>query len=399
MITQFKASYHVKYCPDNYIDSSAPTLFLEPVSTDDWSIIFLHTGLKIILWSKIVYESISQLLIFPKILKLKNVRHIIFNQSLSQIMERAGLDHFFLPDFLTQFFNQSLLKTPFTKLHNNDDIKAIYLDLPPKPSSQIELYFQIVKAYKYIYFYIDHNLRNSYKELINELNVKPIFLLNSAIDLPKNVVLILNLDSLLNPITYEMGLESIMTVSNEDSLYSIPFTDINSICSIIDTNLVKEDSGNVEEMGTKLLENSEMYKDEEFYNMPYSKMNGITIIKNEMDYKIIHNSPVKSNPGIYVSKYLMKGNLYLIRVKGYYPKGQDGKVVLWIATESYYQKNKKETVLLDPVYSLTYREDNVLNYIFHNEVIEEMYYIGLLFQDANPKAYFNLESIEIKQVN
>lgn len=390
MISQFKTGYHVNYIQDNYSNNSIPTLFIEPSSPNDWGILFLHKTFKAVLWSQISWDNKPDL---NKIKKQKNLVNICFQESISQKLEKENINNFFLPNFLKLFFNKPIESS---KSLSHTELKEIFLDLPPNESKFINEYKKLVMKFPELKFYINHSLHKKYPQLTKLFNVKPIFIFAPE-DIPYNTFLIINLDGPLSTISSQFGNQNKKTISNEKSSYSLPFSNLSDICAHITNSLNPELSFN-KELSIPLDE-LEKYFDIEFYDFPYQKQHNITWIKDNTDnWKIINNSD-KNHPGIYLKKYLMKGNLYLIKVKGYYPSGQIGNVKLWIARENYFQKNKKDTILLKDELNLSSREDGFLQYLFHNDEIEDTYYFGLLFEDADKMNYFILESLDIKCVN
>ena len=384
MISQFKTGYHVSYCSDNYRSRFDPAFFIELTSNEDFSSLFLHKSLKIVVWNSHSLDQIPFFNLLPKLKKQKNIFHIAYNQSVSTQLEEYDINHFFLPNFLKQFY-------PTSDKHINANTKnAIFLDLPSSTSEHLDTYLKIIKKYPNLLFFIQHTVNKAYPTLVEKKNVRPLFLLDPAQDLPDVTFLAINLEANASPATYSLGANGINTINNEGTPYSLDYTDLVSVYDLIDSELNRQDK-EVDYMEEDLIE----YRDIDFYQIPYKNHRKITWVRIEDDkFKVIEKG---ESSGIYIQKYMMKGNLYIIRVRGYYEG--EGEVSLWIARENYFRKNQKDTILLSEENSLTDREDNTLHYLFHNEEIDDNYYIGLRFQDAPVGSCFYLKSFDIVQVN
>lgn len=394
MISQYRTSLnsHNNYVENNYHSRSDPAFFIEPISQDDFAAIFLHRHIRVIVWN---HDSLNIMVNFGLLPKISaaasnNTYHVSYTMSVSERLEQYRLDHFHLPDFINQFF-------PYIKTITNEkrEKRMIYLVL----SEDIKMYQRIVEKFPNLTFVINKNTTMNPPSLIEKPNVKEIYILNPEKDLPESCFLSINLNSNISSDIYKLGKRGINTINNEGTPYSLEYIDLNSIYKIIMNEMI-EDNDNDYTNNIINIEINNKYDEIEFYQYPFEKHYQVctTYLAKDL-YKIQNTTPISkfATPGIFTRHYLNLNQKYLIKIRGYKLFNR-GDVCLWIAQEGYDQNKKhKQTILLDQRNSLsgTYRECEVINYIFHNTIGENNFYIGLLFQNAKDGDAFIFQSLQL----
>jgi hypothetical protein len=305
-----------------------------------------------------------------------------------------------LADFITQFIPSTVqVHEPLKRAKTR-----IYLVL----SDDIKTYQRIIEKFPQMTFIINKNATTIPQSLMEKSNIKERYMLNPEVDLPESCFLSINLNTNISADIYKLGKRGIRTINNEGTPYSLEYTDLNSIYKIIMNEMIEEhDRDHDRECGSEITVVEE-YTEVDFYQYPFEKHYSVCITYLAKDlYKIQNTTPVGkySTPGIYTRHYLNLNQKYLIKIRGYKlfntNGGGGGMVHLWIAQAAAAgDKKHKQTILFDPQNSLpgTYRECGVINYIFHNTIAENNFYIGLLFQNAKENDAFIFQSLQVIQL-
>jgi len=378
MISQYRTSLSNNYVNNNYHSRTEPAFFIEPISQDDFATLFLHRHLKVIIWN---HDSLDALIHFGLLQKLlsspSNTYNVSYTTSISEKLEQYKIDHFHLPNFLNQFI-PDVVKV----VKNESQRDTIYLIIG---SDNIKIYQKIIEKFPHITFIMDKNTSIP-TVLVEKSNVKTMFILNPEIDLPESCFLSINLSSNISLDIYKLGKIGINTINNEGTPYSLEYTDLDSIYQIIMDEMIEHDKS--------VLEVVTNYSEVDFYQYPFEKHYSVCITYLAKDlYKIQNTSSKYPTPGIYTCHYLNLNQKYLIKIRGY-KLFKEGSVNLWIAQAV---NNKKQTILLSQENSLceTYRECNVINYIFNNTIGENNFYIGLLFESNMDGGAFIFQSLQV----
>jgi len=400
MISQYRTSLNSQnnYVENNYFSRTEPAFFIEPISQDDFATIFLHRHIKVIVWNHDSLDSMIQFGLLPKFLAssatsstTKNTYHVSYTMSVSEKLEQYRLDHFHLPDFINQFIHSPTFNT---NGNTKRDKKIIYL----VPSDDIKMNQKIVDKFSHNLIFIVNKNASPPPSLIEKPNVKELYILNPEIDLPDSCFLSINLNSNISADIYKLGKRGINTINNEGTPYSLDYTDLNSIYKIIMDEMIEDNEKGLVDNRVGVSD-SNAYNEIEFYQYPFEKYYQVCITYLAKDLYKIQNTSKFATPGIYTRHYLNLNQKYLIKIRGYKlfntnVGGGGGDVCLWIAQEN---NRHKQTIMMDSRISLsgTYRESEVINYIFNNTISENNFYIGLLFQNAKDGDAFIFQSLQV----